>query len=776
MKLSIAWIFDHIDADWHTQDILKLINLFNQKTAEVEGFYKITLDLDNLFLGQVISVAQKTVQLEVPETKQTVELAKRDDIKADQWFMLKRNGSKWRWAMGKDFYNDNVVELPAVFCEQKLYAGEWKQHIDREDYILEVDNKSITHRPDLWCHRGFAREVAILLNLPFKPLGSIIASLPINQFATESKASNEQPFAVRIGQTDLIKRFAIAYFNSIENRPTLPWMASRLCRVESKPIDALVDITNYVMLDVGQPLHAFDAQKIENRFFEPRLAKAKETVTLLDDETIELTDEDIVITDGKKPIALGGIMGGKDTAVSLKTNSILLESANFDATTIRKTANRYKKRTESAVRFEKTLDPNRNVVGIQRFVKLLDDVGIPYEVSAITSVGPETNALNIAITHTYIEERLGVSIDSKELIAFLEALGCTVETNKSDEQLVYYVTVPTLRSTKDVQIKEDLLEEIGRLYGYTNIPFVLPRKETKPSNLEMLNRQRHIKRLLSFGFQMREVKNYAFYNQSFLSELQWHPHGTVSIKNPVSEQYQQLVTSLIPGLLSNIKENHVDHDQLRFFEWGRVWSKDSSNIYERSACAAVFYNKKEPISFYELKSYMEHLLAMIRLPVTWHKVNEPEEIWFAPYQSAYIKHNDTLMGTVGVIDVGFTHKLFAGHAAAFSLNGTFLDELKPKQIAYHAVSKYPAIDRDISMMIASVVTVDQIKQKIISCSPLITQVSMIDHFQKPEWEDKKSLAFRFVIQDAKRTLTHQEADAISAAVSQAVQSLGAQIR
>ena len=173
---------------------------------------------------------------------------------------------------------------------------------------------------------------------------------------------------------------------------------------------------------------------------------------------------------------------------------------------------------------------------------------------------------------------------------------------------------------------------------------------------------------------------------------------------------------------------------------------------------------------------MKHLFAMIRLSVTWHKVNEPEEVWFAPYQSAYIKHEDKLIGTVGVVDVGFTHQLFAGHTTAFSLNGTLLDEWEAKPIAYHALSKYPAIDRDISMMIASVVTVDQIKQKIASCSPLITQVSLIDHFEKPEWEDKKSLAFRFVIQNANKTLTHQEADAISAAVSEAVQSLGAQIR
>ncbi len=776
MKLSIAWIFDHIDADWHKQDIPKLVDLFNQKTAEVEAFYKISIDLDNLFLGHIKSVAQETVQCELPELKQTVELPKRDDLAQGAWYMLKRTGTQWRWAVGKDFHNDKVAELPAVSCEEALCAGGWKTYVDTDDYILEVDNKSITHRPDLWSHRGFAREVAILLDLPFKPLGDIVAELPLHQFDQESKATDEQPFAIRIHQPHLIKRFAVAYFDKIENKASLPWMLSRLCRVESKPIDALVDITNYVMFDIGQPLHAFDAQQLEHAALEPRLAQAQETLALLDDDTIELTVDDIVITDGNKPIALGGIMGGKETAVSLQTHKVVLESANFDATTIRRSAARHKKRTESAARFEKTLDPNRNIVGIQRFVKLLHQIGIPYHASAITSVGPEMQAVTITITHEYVQEHLGAELDTKTIIAILQALGCTVETKQVDEQLSYQVTVPTMRSTKDIKIKEDLLEEIGRLYGYTNIPFVLPRKETRPSDLTRLNRQRHIKRLLSFGFQMREVKNYAFYNESFLHELGWHPHGTVSIENPVSEQYKQLVTSLVPALLGNVQENHVEHDQLRFFEWGRVWSKDDKSIYERSACAGVFYNKKEPISFYEIKSYMEHLFAMIRLPITWHKVDEPQEAWFAPYQSAYIKHEDKLLGTVGVIDVGFTHHLFTGHAAAFSLNGTLLDELASKPIAYHAVSKYPAIDRDISMMISSVVAVDQVKQKIAACSPLITQVSLIDHFEKPEWEHKKSLAFRFVMQDQQKTLTHQEADAISALVAQAVISLGAQIR
>ena len=184
-------------------------------------------------------------------------------------------------------------------------------------------------------------------------------------------ATAQQPFSARIVEPRYIDRFAFAYFSDIKNTPSLPWMAVRLARVGLRPLDTLVDMTNYVMCDMGQPVHAFDANKISAKHFEVRLANLHEKITLLDDETIELTEKDIVITDGTKPISLAGVMGGKDTQIQPDTMSMVLESAHFDATMVRETAARHKKRTEASSRFEKTLDPNQNISAIERFVRLL---------------------------------------------------------------------------------------------------------------------------------------------------------------------------------------------------------------------------------------------------------------------------------------------------------------------------------------------------------------------------------------------------------------------
>jgi phenylalanyl-tRNA synthetase beta chain len=219
MKMSIAWIFDHIDANWRDYDIAQLVTLFNQKTAEIEAFYPIRLDIEHLFLATVVSVAQETVELQIKQTGQTIELPKRDKIKEDDLFIVRGKDSQWRWATCKDFHSSKPDLLPAVSVDQDLVSGEWKKNIDVDDYIIEVDNKSITHRPDLWSHYGFAREVAILLGLPLKSLA--LGSFDVQHYAHASKAQEGLPFVVHIQEPHLIKRYACTYITAIENRPLL---------------------------------------------------------------------------------------------------------------------------------------------------------------------------------------------------------------------------------------------------------------------------------------------------------------------------------------------------------------------------------------------------------------------------------------------------------------------------------------------------------------------------------------------------------------------------
>lgn len=772
MKISLAWVFDYIAANWRDCDVTQLVGLFNQKVAEIEAFYPVNLDIDQLFLGKVISVAHQTVELHVGQLDVVVELPRRQDIQLDQLFILKKKDDQWHYAIGKDFYSQKVTELPAVYCKPEDVGGGWKRHIDAQDYILEVDNKSITHRPDLWSHYGFAREIAILLGLQLKPL-CFERPLPVVDYALESNEQKDVPFVARI-TSQQVKCFAFVYFDHIENNASMPWMLARLCRIDGRPISTIVDLTNYVMFDVGQPLHAFDSDKFTSNVIEARMAQDQEVITLLDDETITLTNHDLVISNGSTPVALAGIMGGSDTAVSSDTKSIMLEAANFDATTVRISTMRHKKRTESSTRFEKTLDPNQNSIALERFVQLLQVHDIAYTASCIVSVGAQTHPLTIDITQDYIQTRLGVSIEPRVIVAILEALGCQVKQNT--HEAAYSVMVPTVRSTKDITTKEDLLEEIGRLYGYTNIPYHLPRKQTEPTDAHLINTQRAIKRQLSFGFSMYEVKNYAFFNESFLQELRWQPEQAVTIQSPVSQQYQTLVTSLIPGLLCNIKDNHIEHEQVCFFEWARIWSYVNNVIEERGELAGIFYHKKDTFSFYDLKAYIQSLCAMLHIPVTWHKVIDPKDPWFAPYQTAHIKYQNRTIGTVGMINVAFTHHIISGHMAAFSLDGDFFKQFKPAIVPLQTLAKYPSVTRDVSMMIPVDITVQKISEVIQSTTALIKEVWLIDFFQKDAWKGERSVAFRYVIRDDFKTLAHQEVEAIVQQVVNALQALGASIR
>lgn len=775
MKLSITWIFDHINAAYTQVNMPELMTLFNQKVAEIEGFYTSKIDLSSLYLGQVLTSAEQ-VEVSIPELDMQVALAKRDGLQSGSWYMIKKVQNGYRWAHEADLGGEKDTLLPQLASDEQDAKGGWKQQIPAEDYIIEIDNKSITHRPDMWGHRGFAREIALLLDLPVKPLDDMITTLAVQDFATEVPATAQQPFSARIVDPRYINRFAFAYFAEIQNGPALPWMAARLCRVGQRPINLLVDMTNYVMCDMGQPMHAFDANVISAKHFEIRLAKPHEKLTLLDDDTIELTGKDIVITDGTKPISLAGVMGGSDTQIQPDTGSMVLESAHFDATSVRESAARHKKRTEASARFEKTLDPNQNITAIERFVRLLQDADISYKVSGIASMGPKAQELALSIEHDYIEKRLGVSIPADSIVSLLHRLGFQATHATVKGALTYHIQVPTFRCTKDVRIKEDILEEIGRSFGYTNIPFVLPQKETKPSSLHHVYMVRRIKQLLAYGCRMREVSNYSFYDEDFLRELNWQPHESICVQSPVSENWKALTGSLIPGLLKNVWQNHAEHEQLNFFEWGRVWHKKQEDIIERKQLAGICYNQKQSVSYYDIQDIVEQVAHMIRLPLSWQKVDNPSEPWFAPYQTARMMYGDICVGTIGVLDSAYTHRVIPGHAAAFVIDGDFLVDFYGTPMRFVPSSKYPFVQRDISMMVPLTVTVEQLKEVIKASSEHITQVTLVDVFQKEEWVDTKSITFNFIMLDAHKTLTSQEADAIASQVLLAVQAVGAQVR
>ncbi len=777
MKISIAWLFDHIDADWQKIDIQNLVDRFNKTTAEIEGVSKITVNFDILTFAHIMAVEKNIMTVKSNEWNVDCSLPVRPDLKKGDWALIAKDGKNYRWAVIDDLGGQKEGFLPAMHCDDEtLYAGDWKKVCEKTDYILKVDNKSITHRPDMWGHRGFAREIAAILDLSLKPLESFLTTKKTEAFATKAPAPDSDSFGITIKDTKGCKRFAGLYVKKIDAQSSLFWMAYRLTRVDARPINALVDITNYVMLDMSQPMHAFDADALKEKDIIIRCAKNKEKITLLDDETLELTADDILVCDGKTPISLAGIMGGKSSGINAQTESIFLESANFDATTIRRTSTYHKKRTAASARFEKSLDPNQNVTAITRFLNLCDNASINYTASGnIISLGAQVKPHVIIIAHAFIEQRLGATMAPDFVVKTLQKLLFEVEQKQENDTIIYHITVPSFRATKDVHIPEDIVEEIGRFFGYDNIEQALPYLQLKPRKTKDIMRTRAIKKLLVHAGAMREIHSYSFYDESFLRKLAWEPKNTVRIKNPVSENWQQMVTSLIPHLYKALEQNVADYDQLRFFEWARTWQQ-TGDIEEKKVLAGIIFDKKKPVDFYDAKVLLQKLFDMLRIEVTWQRVDAPKDPWFLPYQTAHLMYAGNRLGVAGIADTRFLHNIAEGHAFIFELDGDQLLTSVEKPLHFESLSKYPEVVRDVSMLIARRYTVDEIAKLIATSDERIAQVKLVDFFEKKEWEDKKSVTFRFVLRDQEKTMTKKDVDDIWDIMVHKLEKLGATVR
>jgi phenylalanyl-tRNA synthetase beta chain len=774
MRLSVAWIFDHIDADWRKININDIVTKFNQTTAEIEGFFKISIDLDKFTLAKVTNLNSQHIQLFSPEWNKEFGLPARKGILLEQWFLIKKENNILSWATAQELGSGKDFVLPSFLIKPMDEKGAWKENFESLDYIIELDNKSITHRPDMWGHRGFAREVAALLELPFKPIEPFLVKKPITESDATVKATETNPFNVTVEAHNVCKSFSGIYISNITWQPSLLSIAHRLVRIDGRPIDALVDMTNYVMFDLGQPMHAFDAERIISKKLNIRMAHQKEKITLLDGETVELTSQDIVVADDGKALGLAGVMGGRDSGITSSTKSILLESACFDATTIRHTAERYKKRSEASARFEKSLDPHQTVLAIERFLKLLDDVHLDYEDSnEIFEIGPSIPVIKISVSHDFIEKRLGAIIDTDFILKTLHTLEFGVELQGSE----YIVTVPSFRGTKDVKIKEDIVEEIGRFYGFTNLIPQLPLMELQSKNLDWVSRTRKIKQILAYAMHMRELYNYAFFDEEFLLTLKWQPEHTLEVKSPVSENWRRLVTTLIPGLLKAVAINSAEYDQLRFFELGRIWHHAKEmEVFEKKSLAGILYDKKNPINFYDAKAELTQLFDALKLEIMWQKIDHPHHPWYAPYQTAHLIHQGISVGIAGSMHPTFLNSVCPGSGFIFELDGDFLLHHKDEIKQFVPASKYPEMVRDISLIISVDQTADAIIDLISQIDPKIISVSLIDFFEKSEWPDKRSMTFRFVISDKEKTLTKEEADAIWDNVAASLKQIGATIR
>lgn len=803
MKISLNWIFDHINGELSRIDVAQLVDKFIQTTAEIEGWKQVSLNTDNLTLAEVVAMQAGHVTVHSSERNKQYTLPARADAAVGVLFMVVDVNDTQKWATTTMLGGAKDMLIPALDIESSLRSGGWKSTIEHNDYVIEVDNKSINSRPDLWGHRGLAREIAAILGLSLKSLDEMIVHKDVIAHESSVESSAQNPFDITIQVPQLCTRFAALYVPSVTPRASQLDMVIRLSRLDSRSIDAIVDATNYVMLDLGQPMHAFDADALQSKKITITSAQsllrsplilsmskdegqAKEKLLLLDGEIIEVTPEDVVIADGGKAISLAGIMGGAQSGVSVHTKAILLESAHFDAITIRRTSARHKKRTEASMRFEKSLDPCQNVDALKRFLFLLSKAHIMYQAGdRIVSLGECPERRFITIKHAFIESRLGIIIKPDRVISILENIAFEVEQSVEHDDVVYTIAVPSFRATKDVKIPEDIVEEVGRYIGYDTLPRVMPSLQLRPSDLHKTYTTRAIKKFLSYGLMMHELYGYSFFDESVLREIAWQPTNFVPIKNPISENYIRLVTTLQPHLLKAVSENSIHHTVLRFYEWGRVWRMCGDDIVEQKSLSGIFFSvsptnvvQGEGIDFYTGKALLKRMFDMLHMDVAWVPYEGADFPWCSSHQTATLMHNDKSIGIAGMVEDAIIPFLSPSGGAAFifEINADYLLDYNKPSVRFEPLSKYPSVRRDVSMLISLSVSTDTLIHTIKEVDKRIEDVTLIDFFTKPEWKDQKAMTFHVEMGDREKTLVSDEVEQIWNKVIVQLQQQGAVIR
>ena len=551
------------------------------------------------------------------------------------------------------------------------------------------------------------------------------------KLATLKKSSGSRILSVSIESKHRCGRYSALYAEIPKIGESPKWMQEILTACGTRPINAVVDIMNYVMLEVGQPLHAFDAELVSDGI-SVRLAKQGERIITLDGAAFKLTAEDLIIADRKRPLAIAGVKGGKFAEVTKETTRLIIESANFEPVGVYRTARRFNLFTDASARFSHGLSHVLVERGIRRAAQLLQEVckaklgdwvDVNYHKPQKTVIKFEVDKFN-KLTGLEFNGSTKLTINKNVCLNYLRKLGFVV---KGD-----FVEVPPERL--DVTIFEDLTEEIVNLHGYDKLPSAAPRVRLIPSGSEdIITLKDKIRRLLS-GWGMSEVYNYSFTGTADGKKM-------VELENPVSEDKKYLRSNLATSLIKNIEDNWRFFEEVRVFELGRVFAKEKIGIIEKPWLGlAIGIKKGSP--FLELKGIVEQLLRGIGLT----------DFEFVPKGGELRVESDHHV-------LGHVRHYTGDHSIAsceMDMNELLRVDVEEKE--YFPLSKYPSIVRDISILVDPEIRVTEIQNLLENASHTIEDVDLIDWYEDAKLGDKKSLTFRLVFQSPERTLKEQEVD------------------
>lgn len=641
------------------------------------------------------------------------------------------------------------------------------KYLRANDIVFEIDNKSLSNRADLLNHYGLARELSAIFDIALKPYNKFLDKF-------ELSCPQDSKLEVKIEAKDLCLRYQALKIENIEVKESPAWIKERLIATGQRPINNIVDLTNYIMLELGQPLHVFDAAKISK--INIRRAEKNEQLEALDDKEYILDEDDLVVASENKVLALAGVIGGRNSEINYESQALILEAANFKAGAVRKTSQKLGLRTESSTRFEKALDPSLTEMAVLRFLTLLKESSPNFKIASqlIDINNNDNQEVVIDLDLEWLNLKIGQEIPQGKALSILEKLG--FKLTKKEQPNLYEVTVPSWRAVKEIKIKEDLVEEVLRLYGYDNISATLPQQTL---NLPELNEERilerKVKNILALGFGAMEVYNYSFVGEDQLKKLNIEFLKHLRLVKPLNETQTMLRQSLVAGLVSNVKNNQAKSDQLCFFEIGSVffdtpgrWRREATGEsvlpYQEKRLGIILADDEKDI-IGRIKGAVEGLLHNIfsrTLEIDF--VSSENMPGWSNSAAAKIKIFNKEIGVVA----GLGKEVMAAvnlkkPVAIVEINFSLLTEIFLNQgtINFKELPKYPPVMRDLAFVISREIMYNDFRKEIISFSKLIRSLELFDVYVGSKLTGgEKSLAFHFSYQSEDHTLTTAEVDAI----------------
>lgn len=641
---------------------------------------------------------------------------------------------------------DEIIDLKGITCKP---GDNISDIVEMNDTVLEIDNKSLSNRPDLWGHYGIARELSAIYNVPLK-------SLPKYE-----PDKNIPEYSVEIEEQEKCNRYVAVEIEGIYEKESPIWMKSLLSKAGQRPINAIVDITNYVMMVVGQPLHAFDRTHVRGEKIIVRNAKEKEELLLLDNNTIKLTTEDLVICDEKDAMALAGIRGGKKDSILPDTKGIVLEVANFSASTIRKTGKRFAEKTDASIRYEKGIDTQRVDEGLNLALRLIKEIFPDSKIIKYKDNYPsETKKNKIKITEKFLDTRLGKKIPQDKIDQILTSLGYELSYHNGE----YEVIVPTWRSTGDVTIKDDVMGDIARILSFDSF-------EPKPINITIDHSiiqnnvllDRRIREYLSYCCGFYEIYTYPWIAEKYIHAAKVDTETSLKLATPPAPELSYLRSSLIPGILEAIAKNLRYYDEFKLFECAEVYQKGdyrpSSNKeilpIQNNYLTGCIVGKDAKEIFYDIKGVIENMARFCHMEnINLEKKEKPS--WADKNAYLNIVKDNEIIGSLGLLSVeAMTEsKIKRTNVAIFEINFDKLTPYDSRTNKYQKLPELPLVEKDLSIIVDEEISWQKIEDSI---KKQVKEVEFIDEYKGNQIPNgKKSITLKVKIMNEDTTMTSEQ--------------------